>query len=81
MEAKESPYYMGNKECVPTTLSIKTFDKVVNIELPWDVSTPDLVHAFYTAAVGVTFIETDVLKCMKEFVESRENIFNYDRED
>ena len=80
METKNSPYYLGNTECVPTMLSIKTTDKVINIELPWDVSTPDLVEAFYTAAVGATFIETDILQCMKEFVENREKVLKQKEE-
>jgi len=71
METKESPYYLGNRDCVPTMVSLKTSDTQVNIELPWDVSIEDLINAFYSACIGITYQPQTVLRCMKEFAEER----------
>ena len=46
MEAKDSPYYMGNHECLPTEFTIKTTEHVVKQELPWDANMEDLCQAF-----------------------------------
>ena len=68
MEAKDSPYYLGNKECLPTELTIKTTEHVVKQELPWDVSIEDLCQAFYGACVSITFHPDTVLQGMKNFL-------------
>ena len=52
MEAKDSPYYMGNHECLPTEFTIKTTEHVVKQELPWDANMEDLCQAFYGACVA-----------------------------
>jgi hypothetical protein len=69
METKDSPYYLGNRDCVPTLLSIKTADTQVNIELPWDVSIEDLINAFYSACIGITYQPKTVLQNMKDFAD------------
>ena len=45
MEAKDSPYYMGNHECLPTEFTIKTTEHVVKQELPWDANMEELCQA------------------------------------
>ena len=67
MEPKNSEYYKGNHEVLPTTLSIKTDSKNIDIELPWDVSLDDLVHAFYGACVAVGFNADSVAAVMYDF--------------
>lgn len=67
MEAKESPYFLGNRECLPTQLVLKTTNQIVTQELPWDVSIDDLVNAFYTACIGITFQPATVLRAMSQF--------------
>lgn len=68
MESKESPYYMGNEDCLPTELIIKTTDCVVKQELPWDVNMEYLCQAFYGACISITFNPNTVLEGMKEFL-------------
>lgn len=67
MEPKNSEYYKGNHEVLPTTLSIKTDSKNIEIELPWDVNLDDLVHAFYGACVAVGFNADGVAGAMYAF--------------
>lgn len=66
MEPKNSEYYKGNHEVLPTILSIKTDSRNIDIELPWDVSLNDLVHAFYGACVSVGFNADSVAAVMYE---------------
>lgn len=68
MEAKDSPYYLGNSECLPTELTIKTTEHVVTQELPWDANMEDLCQAFYGALVSITFSPDVVLDGMKNFL-------------
>lgn len=68
MEAKDSPYYMGNHECLPTEFTIKTTEHVVKQELPWDANMEDLCQAFYGACVAITFNPETVLDGMKDFL-------------
>lgn len=68
MEAKNSPYYLGNHECLPTELTIKTTEHVVKQELPWDANMEDLCQAFYGALVSITFSPDVVLDGMKNFL-------------
>jgi hypothetical protein len=69
MEPKNSEYYKGNHEVLPTILSIKTDNKNIEIELPWDVILDDLVHAFYGACVAVGFNADSVAATMYDFGE------------
>ena len=69
MEPKNSEYYKGNHEVLPTILSIKTDSSNIDIELPWDVNLNDLVHAFYGACVAVGFSADSVATVMYEFGE------------
>lgn len=70
MEPKNSEYYLGNCDCPPTILQIKTGNTVITQELPWDASMEDMVHAFYTACVGITFLPETILEGMRDYAES-----------
>ena len=70
---KNNDYYLGNDECLPTVLDLKTTDNNIHIELPWDVSIEDLCHAFYTACIGITFHPETVIQGMKDFAEEHSN--------
>lgn len=70
MEPKNSPYYLGNNDVLPTILSLKHHSSVVNIELPWDANMTDLLDAFVGACVSVTFHQDGIIQAMKEYVES-----------
>lgn len=67
MEAKESPYYLGNRDYPPTVLTLKMNGKVINTELPWDASLEDLIDAFYGSLVTVTFQPESVMQAMYEY--------------
>jgi hypothetical protein len=69
MEPKNSPYYLGNYDTLPTVLSLKHHSSVVNIELPWDANMTDLLDAFVGACVSVTFHQDGVIQAMKDYAE------------
>jgi hypothetical protein len=71
MESKNSPYYLGNQDVLPTVLSLKHASSIVTVELPWDVNIDELLSAFVGACVGVTFSERSVLRAMKEYAQDR----------
>ncbi len=73
MTNENSPYYLGNNECKPTTLTVKTTDRVIKQELPWDVNAKDLIHAMVTAMVGMTFSEDMVWRVMYEMASEHYN--------
>ena len=81
MESKNSKYYLGNLNELPTKLSFKTTNSVINIELPWDVSIQDLCQAFYTGCIGMTFTPESVANAMIEFgKEHLENMTDIDED-
>lgn len=71
MEMNDDKYYLGNCDCPPTVLTIQTGNITIKQELPWDVDGYDLCHAFYTAAIGITFDPVGILETMKSFAEER----------
>ena len=71
MEAKESPYYLGNKEVLPNIFTMEVDGVVYEQELTWDMSDDELYTAFVTALS--THIKRDVvLNAMKNF-DDKEN--------
>lgn len=66
---KEDLYYLGNCTDPPVELTIRTGHTTVIQKLPWDADLQDLIHAFFTACVGVTFSPDGVLETMKEYAE------------
>ena len=66
------PYYLGNDTMLPTKLIVKTTDKTIEQDLHWDVSTDEMLDAFYTAMIGVGFHPATIIGSMKEFVEIHE---------
>ena len=81
MEPKDSEYYMGNREELPTILQIKTSNAVITQELPWDAGADVLIHAFYTAMVGMTFAPDGILQAMEDFVNEKKPIDEGDYEE
>lgn len=66
MEPKDSPYYLGNRQCPPTSFVFKNGYEVITQELPWDANSEDLGEAFFTAITHV-FDEKQVLDAIKDF--------------
>lgn len=74
MEPKDSEYYMGNRDELPTILQVKTGHGVITQELSWDAGADELCQAFYTALVGMTFVPEGILQAMEDFVNERKPI-------
>ena len=74
MEEQNSPFYLGNYKEKPIVFQIKSSDKVITFELPWDVGMEDLCQAFYSACVGLTFHPQTVINGMLDFA-SEHNVF------
>ena len=70
MEPKNSPYYYGNSDCLPTILEFKSHDAPIShIEMPWDANVEDVLQALYGAMITATFNPVSILRGMKEFAE------------
>jgi hypothetical protein len=67
------PYYLGNDTMLPTKLIVKTTDKTIEQDLHWDVSTDEMLNAFYTAMIGIGFHPDAVIDGMEEFVQIHKN--------
>lgn len=65
MENENSPYYLGNRlGKKPSMLVLKSDNKVFTVELPWDAGTPEMVHAFYSAMIGIEYEPVDIAETM-----------------
>ena len=74
MESKDSEYYMGNREELPTILTLKNGNSIITFELPWDADANDILNAVYSGMVGLTFNPDDVLQAMQNFVDDHKKI-------
>jgi hypothetical protein len=53
-----------------TRLTLEQSDKKITWEVPYEDATgEDLVQAFYSLMIGMTFLPTTVRQSMQEFVE------------
>jgi hypothetical protein len=53
-----------------TRLTLEQSDKKITWEVPYEDATgEDLVQAFYSLMIGMTFLPTTIRQSMKEFVE------------
>ena len=74
MEPKDSEYYMGNQNELPTILTLKNSNGVITYELPWDVGADDIINAVYSAMIGMTFSPDGILQAMQDFVNDHKKI-------
>ena len=72
MEPKDSEYYLGNRDCLPTILTLKMHGRIVTYELPWDAGADEIIEALYGAMIGQTFSPEGAVRAMYEF--SKEHI-------
>jgi hypothetical protein len=56
----------------PTIFSVEHLGTKITFELPWDAGMQDLLDAFYTMCIGISFCPSVIVDGMKEFVESKE---------
>ena len=64
-------YDLGNRDYMPVQISVKTSDQNITIELPWDATADQYVHAFYTAMIGTTFISETAIEAFYNFGKER----------
>ena len=57
-----------------TRLTLEQSDKKITWEVPYEDATgEDLVQAFYSLMIGMTFLPTTIRQSMQEFVEDNFN--------
>lgn len=52
-----------------TILTLSQSGIKMSVELPWDASIEDLIQAFYSTLIGITFNPQTIVKGFKEFLE------------
>ena len=81
MEPKNSEYYMGNRDELPTILTLKNSNGVITYELPWDAGADEILNAVYSGMVGLTFDPDGILEAMQDFVNNHKKIDEGNYED
>lgn len=79
MEPKESPYYMGNRDYLPTIIEFEYNNKIITQELPWDVNEEELMLSIY-GGLSVYFGNINVLKTFEDFskhINLQESKYNF----
>ena len=74
MEPKDSEYYMGNRDTLPTILTFKSHNNVITFELPWDAGADEILNAVYSGMVGLTFNPDGILEAMQDFINDHKKI-------
>ena len=74
MEPKDSEYYMGNHDTLPTIITFKSHTNVITYELPWDTGADEILNAVYSGMIGLTFDPDGILKVMQDFVNDHKKI-------
>lgn len=74
MELKNSEYYMGNNEQLPTIVTFKNHTNVITYELPWDAGAIEILNAVYSGMVCLTFSPDGILQAMQDFVNDHKKI-------
>lgn len=74
MEPKNSEYYMGNCNTLPTIITFKNRTNVITYELPWDAGADMILNAVYSGMIGLTFSSDGILQAMQDFVNEHKKI-------
>ena len=74
MEPKDSEYYMGNRDTLPTIITFKNHTNVITYELPWDAGADEILNAVYSGMIGLTFNPDGILETMQDFVNDHKKI-------
>lgn len=53
----------------PTILTLSQYSDKITIKLEPGCSISDLIHAFYTACIGITFNHDTIINGLKEYIE------------
>lgn len=73
-------YDLGNHDCAPVQISVRSSNQSTTIEIPWDASAEQYVHAFYAAMIAETFIPETVVRAFRDFVDENSPEENTDNE-
>ena len=62
-------YDLGNRDYMPIQIIVRSSNQSTTIEIPWDSSAEQYIHAFYTAMIAETFSPEIVTQAFKDFAE------------
>ena len=62
-------YDLGNRDCAPVQISVRSSNQSTTIEIPWDASAEQYVHAFYAAMIAETFIPETIVRAFRDFAD------------
>lgn len=62
-------YDLGNRDYMPIQIIVRSSNQSTTIEIPWDSSAEQYIHAFYTAMIAETFSPEIVAQAFKDFAE------------
>ena len=62
-------YDLGNRDYMPVQITVRSSNQSTTIEIPWDSSAEQYIHAFYTAMIAETFPPETVAQAFKDFAE------------
>ena len=62
-------YDLGNRDYMPVQITVRSSNQSTTIEIPWDATAEQYIHAFYTAMIAETFCPETVAREFKDFAE------------
>lgn len=62
-------YDLGNRDCAPVQISVRSSNQSTTIEIPWDASAEQYIHAFYAAMIAETFHPESVVRAFRDFAD------------
>ena len=64
-----------------TILTFESNGNKIIYEMPWCVGMEELLDAFYSGCIGITFAPETILKNMKEYAEEKLEAYGWNNED
>ena len=65
---------------MPIQITVRSSNQSTTIEIPWDASAEQYIHAFYTAMIAESFHSESVARAFKDFAEEHLPEENTDNE-
>ena len=62
-------YDLGNRDCMPIQITVRSSNQSTTIEIPWDASAEQYIQAFYAAMIAETFPPDTIVQAFKNFAE------------
>ena len=60
-------YDLGNRDYMPVQITVRSSNQSTTIEIPWDATAEQYIHAFYTAMIAETFCPETVIQAFRDF--------------